>query len=168
MSEPQIPDALPLVLRPSRAGTIAAFVAGILFLLFAIFPLAVGNVLVSLFCFALAAVGLFAGVMVVLPKRSELRLDDQGLQVVSPVKSWKAGWSEIESFGVENVPMGRRGRGPVIKVVYRDGFEKSHAAETPLGKALGVDEHYVVTGYGNLHAEQLCALLSRFRERYGT
>src|SRR4029079_11279795 len=89
VSEPQIPDALPLVLRPSRAGTIAAFVAGILFLLFAIFPLAVGNVLVSLFCFALAAVGLFAGVMVVLPKRSELRLDDQGLQVVSPVKSWK-------------------------------------------------------------------------------
>ena len=59
-----------------------------------------GGVLVAVFCFVLAAVGLFGGVMGVLPKRTELRLDDQGFAVVSPVKTWKAAWSEIERFEV--------------------------------------------------------------------
>jgi hypothetical protein len=164
---PELPDSLPLVLRPSRAGTVAAFAAGVAFALFGLVFAAAGNVLVALFACVLAAVGLGAGVIGVLPRRSELRLDDQGLEVVSPVKTWKAGWGEIERFEVETVPLGEHSRGPVVRVHYRDGFDPAHKAKTTLGKALGVDEHYVVPGYGNLDAERLCGLLSRFRERYG-
>jgi hypothetical protein len=104
----------------------------------------------------------------VLPKRSELRLDDQGLEVVSPVKRWNARWGEIERFEVETVPLGRNSRGPVIRVVYREGFDTGHTSKTLLGKSLGIDEHYVVPAYGNLDAEELCGLLSRFRKRFGS
>lgn len=164
---PEIPATLPLVLRPSRAGTLAAFCVGALFALVGLFIVAAGNVLVALFCFALAAVGLFGGVMGVLPRRSELRLDDQALQVVSPAKTWKAAWGEIERFEIETVPMGRNSSAPVVRVVYRGGFDTAHEPTSVLGKALGVDERYVVPGYGNLDAEQLRELLTRFRERYG-
>jgi hypothetical protein len=163
----EIPTALPLVLRPSRAGTLAAFAVGAFFLLVGLFFALAGNVLVALFCLALAAVGLFGGVMGVLPRRSELRLDDQGLEVVSPAKTWKAAWGEIERFDVETVPMGRNGSTPVVRVVYRGGFDTAHEPKSPLGKALGIDERFVVPGYGNLDAEQLRGLLSQFRERYG-
>jgi len=168
LSEPEIPESLPLVLRPSRAGTIAAVCAGVLFLLFGALFAAAGNVLVALFAFALAAVALFAAVAGVLPRRSELRLDETGIEVVSPVKRWKAGWKEIERFRVESVPVGESSRGPVIRVVYRDGPDAAHTAKSLPGRVLGVDEHYVWPAYGNLGAEQLCGLLSRFRERYGT
>ena len=163
----EIPATLPLVLRPSRAGTIAAFGVGIAFALVGLLFTAAGNVLVALFVFALAAVALFGGIMGVLPRRSELRLDDQGLEVVSPPKTWKAGWGEIERFEVESIPTGRNSSSPVVRVVYRGGFDAAHEPKTTLGKALGVDERYVVPGYGNLDAAQLCGLLSRFRERFG-
>ena len=164
---PEIPATLPLVLRPSRAGTIAAFGAGFAFALFGLLFTSAGNVLVALFAFVLAAVGLVAGIVGVLPRRSELRLDDQGLEVVSPVKTWKAAWSEIERFEVETVPMGENSRGPVIRVVYRGGFDTAHEATSVLGKTIGIDEHYVVPGYGNFDAKQLCGLLSRVREHFG-
>jgi hypothetical protein len=167
LSGPAIPESLPLVLRPSRAGTFAAAGAGVLFLLVGLFFAAAGNMLVAIFALALAAVGLFAAVVGVLPRRSELRLDEQGLEVVSPVKRWKAGWDEIERFEVARVPMGRSTRGPVIRVVYGEAFDAGHTSKSALGKALGVDEHFVVPAYGNLNAEQLSGLLSRFRERYG-
>jgi hypothetical protein len=164
---PEIPDSLPLVLRPSRRGTIAAFAAGILFGVVGLVVAVSGGVLVAIFCLALAAVGLFGGVMGVMPKRSELRLDDQGLEVVSPVKRWKAAWGEIERFEQDTIPSGRFGSAPVVRVVYRDGFGARHEATSLAGKALGVDEHLVVPGYGNLTNEQLCELLSRFRKRFG-
>jgi hypothetical protein len=167
VTETQIPVSLPLVLPPSRAGTIAAVAAGILFLLVSLLFAAVGSWFVSLFGLFLAFVGFVAAGAGVLPRQSDLRLDEQGLEVVSIVKRWKAGWSEIERFEVETVPMGRRSRGPVIRVVYRDGFDAAHTSKSLLGRALGIDEHYVVPAYGNLDAEELCGLLSRFRERFG-
>ena len=165
---PGIPDTLPLVLRPSRRGTIAAFGAGVLFGLVGLVVAVSGGVLVAVFCLALAAVGLFAGLMGVLPKRSELRLDDQGFEVVSPVKRWKAAWTEIEKFEEDTVPAGRYGTAPVVRVVYRDGFDTQHEAVSLAGKALGVDEHLVMPAYGNLTNEQLCELLTRFRQRFGS
>ena len=161
-----VPQTLPLVLRPSRAGTLAALGVGILFALVGLFFAVVGNVLVALFCFALAGVGLFGGVMAILPRRSELRLDDRGLEVVSPAKTWRAAWDEIERFEVETVPMGRNSSAPVVRVVYREGLDAVREPKSPVGKVLGVDERYVVPGYGNLDAGHLGALLSRFRERY--
>ena len=78
----------------------------------------------AVFCFALAAVGLFGGVMAVMPKRTELRLDDQTFTVVSPVKTWKAAWGEVERFEADIVDMGPRSRIPVVRVVYRDGLAR--------------------------------------------
>ena len=106
--------------------------------------------------------------MAVLPKRTELRLDEQGFAVVSPVKTWKAGWGEIERFEADNVRMGPRSSSvAVVRVVYRAGFGAAHEATSLPGKALGVDEHYVMPGYGDLDNERLAALLMAFRERYG-
>ena len=102
-----------------------------------------------------------------MPKRTELRLDDQGFTVVSPVKTWKGAWSEVERFEADTVSMGPRSRVPVVRVVYRDGFGAAHEATSLPGKVLGVDEHYVMPGYGNLDNDQLAELLTRFRRRYG-
>ena len=106
--------------------------------------------------------------MALLPNRTELRLDDQGFAVVSPVKTWKAGWTEVERFEPVIVNMGPREPGvAVVRVVYREGFGAAHEATSLPGKVLGVDEHFVEPGYGNLDNEQLAALLTTFRERYG-
>ncbi len=165
---PETPANLPLVLRPSRRGTIAAFGVAVLFGVVGLLVAVAGGVIAAVFCFALAGIGLFAGVMAVLPKRTELRLDEQGFAVVSPVKTWKAAWSEIERFQPDMVPMGPRNNSvAVVRVVYREGFGAAHEATSLPGKALGVDEHYVMPGYGNLDNEQLAALLTTFRERYG-
>ena len=165
---PTIPDTLPLVLRPSRAGTFAAFGAGALFAVVGLALAASGKWIGALIILAFAAVGLWAGVMGVLPHRSELRLDDQGLSVVSPVKTWKAGWEEIDRFEPDTIEVGRRSRVKVVRVVYRDGFDTAHTAHSLPGRALGVDEHYVMPAYGNLDDEKLCALLTAFRERFGS
>ena len=63
--------------------------------------------------------------------------------------------------------MGRNSRSTVIRVAYREAFDAMHTSTSTVGKALGVDEHFVVPAYGNLDAQQLCGLLSRLRERYG-
>jgi hypothetical protein len=166
---PDIPINLPLVLRPSRRGTIAAFGAAVLFGLVGFVVAVSGGVIVAVFCFVLAAVGLFGGIMAVLPKRTELRLDDQGFTVVSPVKTWNAAWSEVERFEADLVDMGpRSGSVAVVRVVYREGFGTAHEATSRPGKVLGVDEHYVMPGYGNLDNDQLAELLMRFLRRYGS
>ena len=164
---PEIPANLPLVLRPSRSGTIAAFGAAALFGLVGLVVAVSGGAVVAVFCFVLAAVGLFGGVMGVMPKRTELRLDDQSFTVVSPVKTWRAAWTEVERFEADIVNTGPRSRIPVVRVVYRDGFGAAHEASSLPGKVLGTDEHYVPPGYGNLDNEQLAELLERFRGRFG-
>ena len=167
MATAAVPDTLPLVLRPSRKGTIAAFGGGLLFLVVGLAFAAAGSVVGAVFLLVLAAIGLVAGVLGVLPHRSELRLDDQGLQVVSPVKTWRAGWTEIDRFETAEVPIGRRSSVTVVRVAYRDGFDAQHEAASTLGKALGVDEHYVEPAYGNLDAAALCPLLGAFLARFG-
>jgi hypothetical protein len=165
----EIPASLPLVLRPSRRGTVAAFGVALLFGIVGLVVAVSGAWIVAAFCSLLAGVGLFAGVMAVLPKRTELRLDDQGFTVVSPVKTWKASWSEVERFQPDRVSMGpRNGSVAVVRVVYREGFGASHEAVSLPGKALGVDEHFVMPGYGNLDNKRLAALLTTFQERYGS
>ena len=145
----------------------AAFGAAVLFGLVGLVFAITGGVIVAVFCFALAAVGLFGGVIAVLPKRTELRLEDQGLAVVSPVKTWKAAWGEIERFEADTIDMAPRSRVPVVRVVYREGFGAAHEATSLPGKALGVDEHYMMPGYGNLDNEKLAELLTRFLGRFG-
>ena len=164
---PEIPANLPLVLRPSRSGTIAAFGAAALFGLVGLVAAVSGGVVVAVFCFALAAVGLFGGVMAVMPKRTELRLDDQTFTVVSPVKTWKAAWGEVERFEADIVDMGPRSRIPVVRVVYRDGFGAAHEAASLPGKVLGTDEHYVPPGTETSTTSSSPRCSSEFRNRFG-
>ena len=56
---------------------------------------------------------------------------------------------------------------PVVRVVYREEFASTHEATSLPGKVLGVDEHYVMPGYGNLGNAQLAELLTSFLARYG-
>jgi hypothetical protein len=167
-SVPDIPADLPLVLRPSRKGTVAAFGAGALFGVVGLVFAVSGGVIGAVFCFVLAAIGLFGGVMGVLPRHTELRLDDQGFTVVSPVKSWQAAWTEVELFEADLLSMGPRSQVPVVRVRYRDGLGGAHEATSLPGKVLGVDEHLVTPGYGNLDNQQLAELLMRFLHRYGS
>ena len=55
----------------------------------------------------------------------------------------------------------------VVRVVYREGFGAAHEADIAAGEGIGVDEHYVMPGYGNLDNERLASLLTAFRARYG-
>ena len=159
---PAIPDRLPLVLRPSRRGTIAAFGAAVLFGVVGLAVAVSGGVIAAVFCFVLAAIGLFGGVMAVLPERAELRLDEQGFTVVSPVKTWQVGWHEVQGFKAETVKVGPDSSVNIVRVVYREEFDAAHEATSLPGKALGVDEHYVTPGYGDLDNEQLAELLTTF------
>ena len=55
-----------------------------------------------------------------------------------------------------------------MEVSYRSGIGDSHLPEYRFeGGIIGVDEHYIAAGYGNLSKEQLAELLERYRERYG-
>jgi hypothetical protein len=118
-----IPAGLPLVLRPSRTATIAAFGAAVLFGLLGLLFALSGGVVGAAFCFALAAVGLFGGVMALLPRRTELRLDEQGFAVVSPVKTRKGAWSEVQRFEED---------------LSRGGLERSVGEDDPAECGVGV------------------------------
>ena len=113
----------------------------------------------AVFCFVLAAIGLFGGVMAVMPKRTELRLDDQTFTVVSPVKTWKAGWGEVERFEADSVEWGRAVASPSCGSSIATASARRTRRHRSPGKVLGIDEHCVPPGYGNLDNEQLAELL---------
>ena len=159
-------DGDPLVLRPSRKGTVAALGTGLLFTLFALVLLSAGDEIPAFVVGLFAIVGIGAGTAGLKPRAAYLRLDDQGYAVKSPLKSWWICWSEIDHFERAELPAGRRGTTPVVKIVFRDGFERQHLPQTLLGKLLP-DEHYVYPAYDNLDIERLLALLEQWRARYG-
>ena len=165
METPLDEDA-PLVLRGSRKGTVAALGAGLLFALCAALLGSAGNVLAAIVVGLFALVGLGAGVAGLSPRLASLRLDDQGYTVTSPVKSWRIRWSEIDRLELAELRTGPRGApAPVVKVVFRDGFERAHLPQTLLAK-LRPDEHYVYPAYGNLDVDRLLTLLGRWHARY--
>ena len=51
----------------------------------------------------------------------------------------------------------------VVRADYRDGYEARRTPGSRLGEALGVDERYVMPGYGGLSATQLVELLEQRR-----
>ena len=159
-------DGEPLVLRGSRAGTVAALGVGLLFTLFVLVLLSAGDVLPAFVVGMFALVGLGAGIAGLIPRAANLRLDDQGYAVTSPLRSWRIGWNEIDRLERTELPAGRRGTTPVVEVVFRDGFERQHLPQTRLSKLLP-DEYYVYPAYGNLDIERLLALLDQWHTHYG-
>lgn len=151
------------VLRPSRSGIYASGFAALLFGGIGIGMVASGRPL-GLIALAVGAVALFAFVMGVWPGRAFLRLDRQGFYVKAPTKSWGATWHEVEQFRVEARLVGRnRVTMNVVRADYRDGYEAQRTPGSQLGEAFGVDERYVMPGYGGLDAEQLAELLEQWR-----
>ena len=63
--------------------------------------------------------------------------------------------------------MGPRSRVPVVRVHLSGRLRHGARGDVAPGKVLGVDEHYVMPGYGNLDNDQLTELLTRFLRRYG-
>jgi hypothetical protein len=51
----------------------------------------------------------------------------------------------------------------VVRADYRDGYEAQRTPASRLGEAFGVDERYVMPGYGGLSAAQLVELLEQWR-----
>ena len=51
----------------------------------------------------------------------------------------------------------------VVRADYRDGYEAQRTPGSKLAEAFGVDERYVMPGYGGLSAEKLVELLERWR-----
>ena len=74
---------------------------------------------------------------------------------------------EIEGFAPKTLRTGRRPNFAVVEVSYRSGIDDSHLPEHRYEGIIGVDERYIVAGYGHLSNEQLAELLERYRERYG-
>ncbi|HEY4346072.1 MAG TPA: hypothetical protein VGM80_00655 [Gaiellaceae bacterium] len=156
-----------LVLRPGRAGIYASAAAALVFGAIGIGMLLSGR-LTGLIVVAIGAVGLFAFLAGVIPGAAYLRLDDQGFFVKAPTKSWGAGWGEIERFRVEAIRVGRFNQTmDVVRADYRDGYEQLHAATSKLAEMPGIDEHYVMPGYGGLRAGALMALLEEWRSSHG-
>jgi hypothetical protein len=152
-----------LVLRPSRSGIYASGLAALLFGGIGIGMVASGRLL-GLIVLAIGAVALFAFVVGVWPGRAFLRLDRQGFYVKAPTKSWGATWHELERFRVEARVVGRNHTMMnVVRADYRDGYEAQRTPGSKLGEAFGVDERYVMPGYGGLSAEKLAELLERWR-----
>ena len=134
--EAQLNDGQPLVLRPSRKGTVTAFGIGLLFTIVTAVLLAAGDVIAAFVIGLLAIVGIGAGIAGLTPRAAHLRLDDQGYEVRSPIKSWQVGWGEIDHLERAEVRAGRRGTTPVVTIVFREGFERQHLPQTRLGKLL--------------------------------
>ena len=59
--------------------------------------------------------------------------------------------------------MSRRGFVDVVEIHYRQGVGDRHLPHSKLGEALGVDERYLIAGYGGLSNADLAALLERYR-----
>src|SRR4051794_39421646 len=152
-----------LVLRPSRSGIYASAFAALFFGAIGIGMLVSGRT-IGLIPLAIAGVGLFAFAAGVLPGRAFLRLDPRGFYVKAPTKSWGATWHEVERFRIEKRPVGRnRATTDVVRAEYRDGYEAQRTPASKLGQAFGVDERYVMPGYGGLSAAELVALLEEWR-----
>jgi hypothetical protein len=161
--EPDLVAQETLILRPSRSGIYASAFAALFFGAVGIGMVASGRA-TGYIVLAIGAVGLFAFLAGVLPGRAFLRLDPQGFHVEAPTKSWGAAWVEVERFRIEARRVGRsRAVTNVVRADYHDGFDAQHTPDSRLGEALGVDERYVMPGYGGLSAEQLAELLEQWR-----
>jgi hypothetical protein len=61
------------------------------------------------------------------------------------------------------VRLGRQDDVDVVQVHYLPGLGDRHLPGGRLGQTVGVDERYLVAGYGGLTSTQLAQLLERYR-----
>jgi hypothetical protein len=151
----------PVLLRPNRAGTYIGLVLGIVLAASGLGLVLAGR-LVGIVALLFGAVGLYAGIGG-LRRGAGLRLDGQGFYLRSPGKSWGAQWLEIEGFSPTRVRLGRQDDVDVVEIRYQAGAGAAHTPRHRAGEALGVDERYLIAGYGGLSSAELAELLERYR-----
>ena len=151
-------DAL---LKPDRKGSCLSLAFGVACAAIGAAMVANGNA-AGIAVLVLAAVGLYAGIAGFVPGLG-LRLDQQGFYLRSLGKSWGASWVETDGFTPTRVRVGRRADVDVVEIRYQQGIGDRREPHHVLGRFLGVDERYLVAGYGGLSNAQLAELLEKYR-----
>jgi hypothetical protein len=149
------------LLKPDRKGSYLSLAFGVVCAAIGAPMVASGNA-AGIVVLVLAAVGLYAGVAGFVPGLG-LKLDAQGFYLKSLGKSWGASWVETDGFTPARVRVGRRADVDVVEVRYQAGIGDRREPQHLLGRFLGVDERYLIAGYGGLSNTQLAELLEKYR-----
>jgi hypothetical protein len=151
----------PRLLAPDRKGSYLSLAFGIVCALIGAAMVANGND-AGIVVLVLAAVGLYAGVAGFVPGLG-LRLDANGFYLKSLGRSWGASWVETDGFTPARVRVGRRADVDVVEIRYQAGIGDRREPRHLLGRFLGIDERYLIAGYGRLSNTQLAELLEKYR-----
>ena len=149
------------LLKPDRKGSYLSLAFGVACAAIGAAMVADGNS-AGIAVLVLAAVGLYGGVAGFVPGLG-LRLDQQGFYLKSLGKSWGASWVETDGFTPARVRVGRRADVDVVEIRYQEGIGDRREPQHLLGRFLGVDERYLIAGYGRLSNAQLAELLEKYR-----
>lgn len=149
------------LLRPDRKGSYLSLAFGLVCAAIGAAMVANGND-AGIALLVLAAVGLYGGIAGFVPGLG-LRLDAQGFYLKSLGKSWGASWVETDGFTPARVRVGRRADVDVVEIRYQAGIGDRREPQHLLGRLLGVDERYLIAGYGRLSNTQLAELLEKYR-----
>jgi hypothetical protein len=151
----------PTLLKPDRKGSYLSLAFGTVCAAIGATLVANGNG-AGIVVLILAAVGLYGGIAGFVPGLG-LRLDRQGFYLKSLGKSWGASWIETDAFTPTRVRVGRRADVDVVEIRYQPGIGDRREPQHLPGRFLGVDERYLIAGYGGLSNAQLAELLEKFR-----
>jgi hypothetical protein len=152
----------PVLLRPNRKGAYLSLAFALAMGILGVGLLLAGNAVVGIAALVVTAVGLAGAIGGLLPGLG-LHLDARGFHLKAIGKSWGAQWLEIESFAPTRVRLGRQDDVDVVEIRYQPGVGTPHLPPNRLGETLGIDERYLIAGYGGLSSAQLAALLERYR-----
>jgi hypothetical protein len=151
----------PTRLKPDQEGSYLSLAFGIVCAAIGVAMVANGSG-AGVVVLVLGAVGLYAGVAGFVPGLG-LRLDQQGFYLKSLGKSWGASWVETDGFTPTRVRVGRRADVDVVEIRYQPGIGDRREPRHLLGRFLGIDERYLIAGYGGLSNAQLAELLEKYR-----
>jgi hypothetical protein len=152
----------PILLRPNRKGAYLSLAFALAMTMLGVALILAGTAVTGIAALVLAAVGIAGAIGGLLPGLG-LRLDARGFHLKAIGKSWGAQWLEIESFAATRVRLGRQDDVDVVEIRYQPGVGTPHLPPNRLGETLGIDERYLMAGYGGLTGAQLAELLERYR-----
>jgi hypothetical protein len=152
----------PVLLKPSRKGAYLSLAFAVAMAILGVGLILAGTLVTGIAALVLVAVGLAGGAGGLLPGLG-LRLDARGFHLRAIGKSWGAQWLEIQSFAPTRVRLGRQDDVDVVEIRYQPGVGTPHLPPNRLGETLGIDERYLIAGYGGLTSAQLAELLERYR-----
>jgi len=151
----------PTLLKPDRKGSYLSLAFALVCAAIGV-PMVVNGNAAGIAVLVLVGGGFYGGVAGFVPGLG-LHLDAQGFYLRSLGKSWGASWVETDGFTPARVRVGRRADVDVVEVRYQPGIGDRREPRRLLGRLLGVDERYLIAGYGGLSNTQLAELLEKYR-----